>query len=846
MVHTSDVEAIPWLPFLCNHLIIRDMRFFGMQLCLLLLPALGWGQVQLTGRVTFQGNGQPIPGAEVALVELGQLAFTNQAGAYRLENVPPGTYTLRVSAQEYLTLVETIRMGDNDVTADFALVRTKAVTEEVIITATRASERTATTYAVLDQAAIERQNFGQDLPFLLDQLPSTVVTSDAGAGVGYTGLRIRGTDPTRTNVTINGIPLNDPESHGLFWVNLPDLSSSVDNIQVQRGVGTSTNGAAAFGASVNIQTDGLQHQPYAEVANSYGAFNTRKHTLNVGTGLIKDRFAIDARLSRIASDGWVDRAYSDLKSYFISAGYYGQRSLLKVLHFSGQEQTYQSWWGVPEALATGDAEGLEAHIARNFYSEAEIENLRTAGRQYNYYTYENEVDNYRQDHYQLHYALAPTSALNLNAALHYTRGRGYFEQYRPGDDLVNYGLNPLLIGGDTIRQSDFIRRRWLDNDFYGVTYAATYAPSDRWDLTLGGAWNRYDGDHFGEIIWAEFAGNLDIRDRYYESRGLKTDFTTYLKGTVNLLPQLILYGDLQVRQIDYRIGNMALDGPGRDNDQQLIEGQFDYFFFNPKAGLTWERSAHQQAYGSFSVGNREPVRSDFIDAPAGRIPLPETLYNWEAGYRLNYPRYALHINGYLMQYDNQLVLNGELNDVGASVRQNVADSYRLGFEIHGGAKLLPVLKLQANLALSRNRIALFEEILYDYGTGETVTEQHANTPIAFSPAVVGGLSLTYLPVQGLELDLISKYVGRQFLDNTGNPDRALAPFWRNDLRAQYTFTPVWAQSITLGLQVNNLLDIQYAPNGYTYSYLFNGDLTTENFLYPQAGRHLMANLVLKF
>ncbi|RMG58347.1 MAG: TonB-dependent receptor, partial [Bacteroidetes bacterium] len=789
----------------------------------LLLPGLAWGQVRFSGTVTLSGTGDPIPGAEVALVESGQLTFTNQAGAFRLDQVPAGRYTLRISAQGYLTLVDAIRVTDYNITTNYALTPTKTVTEEVLITATRASERTATTYSALSEEQIDKQNFGQDLPFLLDQMPSTVITSDAGAGVGYTGLRIRGTDPTRTNVTINGVPLNDPESHGLFWVNLPDLSSSVDNIQVQRGVGTSTNGAAAFGASINIQTDGLTHQPYTEVANSYGSFNTRKHTLNVGTGLIKERFALDARLSRIASDGWVDRATSDLKSYFISGGYYGKRSLLKLLHFAGQEETYQSWWGVPEALALGDAAGLEAHIARNFYTDAEIENLRRSGRQYNYYTYDKEVDNYRQDHYQLHYALNPLPGLNVNTALHYTRGRGYFEQYRPQDELADYGLPAAVVGGDTLETADIIRRRWLDNDFYGLTYALSYAPGQSWDLTLGGAWNRYDGDHFGTIIWAEtILPDLDIRDRYYESRGLKTDFTTYLKGSYNLSPQLVAYGDLQIRQIDYQIGNMALSGPGRDNDQQAIEGVYTYTFFNPKAGLTWTPNPHHQAYASFSVANREPVRSDFIDAPAGRIPQHETLHNWEAGYRLSQNRFALYANTYFMQYDNQLVLNGELNDVGASVRQNVADSYRLGVELQGGIELLPSLRLQANLALSQNRIAEFEEILYDYGTGAVITEVYTNTPIAFSPAVIAGGSLSYQPVTGLDISLISKYVGRQYLDNTGRESRSLAPFWRNDLRLLYSLEPIWAQEISLGLQVNNLLDIQYAPNGYTYSYLFNG------------------------
>ncbi|GAB4407921.1 MAG: TonB-dependent receptor [Bacteroidia bacterium] len=814
-----------------------------MQFLMLLLPVALSGQVSVHGSVTHKATGEPIPGAEIALLGPQQVVFTNQAGIFRFEDVAPGRQRIQVKAQDFLTYVQEIEVGKQDMQLGFRLIRSATVTDEVLITATRASERTATTYSQLDKAAIARRNFGQDLPILLDQVPGTVASSDAGAGVGYTGLRIRGTDATRTNVTINGVPLNDAESHGLFWVNLPDLASSAENIQVQRGVGTSTNGAGAFGASINIQTTALTYEPSVEAANSYGSFDTRKHTLQASTGLIEDRFAVDVRLSRIRSDGWVDRASSDLSSYFVSAGYYGKKSLVKLLHFAGREQTYQAWWGVPEALALGDAAGLEAHIARNGYTEAQIDNLRTAGRQYNYYTYDNEVDNYRQDHYQLHYSLQPNTRLYVNAALHYTAGRGYFEQYRADDDLAAYGLTAVVPGGDTLRNSDLIRRRWLDNDFYGLTYAASYQPVRRVQLTLGGAWNRYDGDHFGEIIWARWAGSSEIRDRYYESRGLKTDFNTYAKVNAEPLPGLLVYADMQVRKIGYTLGNPSLEGPGTDNDGQAIEGDFDYLFFNPKAGLTYLLSPRSHLYASWAVANREPVRSDFIDAPAGRTPLHETLYNWEAGYRLRQDRVSLSVNAYFMDYRNQLVLNGELNDVGAAVRQNVDASYRLGVEVAAQADPLPWLSLRGDVALSRNRIARFEEILYDYATGEVVTQVYEDTDIAFSPALVAGGGLDLRPLGSLLLSLNAKYVSDQYLDNTRNAARRLEAFLVGQLQASYSLYPVWAKELRIAVQVNNLFDAAYTPNGYTYSYLYAGEPTTENFLYPMAGRHYLLNLV---
>ncbi len=697
--------------------------------------------------------------------------------------------------------------------------------EEVLIQSTRATAQTATTYSDLKLAEIRKRNFGQDMPFVINQMPSVVVNSDAGTGIGYTGIRVRGSDPTRINVTVNGIPLNDSESHGVFWVNMPDFASSVNNIQLQRGVGTSTNGAAAFGASLNLQTSKIIPEPYAEINETVGSFQTTKHTLSAGTGLLKDKFSFDLRLSQLNSDGFVDRASADLRSFYASAAYLGKKSLLRLMAFSGHEVTYQSWWGLPEAKLDED-------------------------RTYNYYTYENEVDDYTQSHYQLHYSLQAMENLNLNASLHYTKGQGFFEQYREDDALANYKLPAVVLGDTAITSTDLIRRRWLDNDFYGVTYSVNYEPVTFLKLTLGGAWNQYDGDHFGEIIWARFASNSAIRDRYYESRGLKNDFNTYLKSLIGFSDKLTGYIDLQYRSINYQYGDSSLADAGTDNDLKAIFGQHDYHFFNPKLGLTYQINPAQQVYASYSVGNREPVRSDFIDAPEGRTPLHESLRNLEAGYRYTSGKLSLQANYYWMDYTNQLVLTGELNDVGAPIRVNVPDSYRMGIELDAQTELNSWFSLAANATFSQNKIKDFTEVIYQYDAAFTFTGvkniSYSDTDISFSPNVIAGLSLHFKPVKDLEISLLNKYVGRQYLDNTQQKSRSLDPFFVNNLRLLYTLETSWAKEVRIGLLINNLLNEQYEPNGYTYNYEYDGTLYVENFYYPQAGTNFMLNLGLRF
>lgn len=713
--------------------------------------------------------------------------------------------------------------------------------DDVIVYATRAKENTPTTYSEITREQIEKVNLGQDLPILLNLSPSLVTTSDAGAGVGYTGLRIRGSDATRINVTINGIPVNDSESHGVFWVNMPDLASSVDNIQIQRGVGTSTNGAAAFGATVNLQTNVPSQDAYAEVNNSFGSFNTRKHTLMYNTGLLNNKWSFESRLSKIASDGYIDRAESDLQSYFLSGGYYGKKTIVKALVFGGKEVTYQSWWGTPQAVLENDEAGIEAIISNNGYSEAQAQNIRTAGRTFNYYLYENEVDNYQQDHYQLHLSHSLSSDWTLNVAGHYTYGRGYFEQFREDDDFADYNLSNVTIGDSTITSTDLIRRRWLDNHFYGTTFSLNYLGKDL-DITLGGAWNKYDGDHFGEIIWAQYASNSEIRDRYYDNVGLKTDFNTYLKANYQL-SNLNLFADMQVRKVDY-------ETIGVDNDLRAIDTGDDYTFFNPKVGATYTLNESSNVYASFAIGNREPVRNDFVDAPGGVTPQHETLRNLEVGYRKFGQDFSFQANYYLMDYENQLVLTGELNDVGSNVRQNVPDSYRMGIELVGAYQFTNQLRWDANLTLSRNKIKNFTEVLYNYGENfdefNIEETRFTDTDISFSPNIISGSRLTYSPLEGFEAAILSKYVGKQFLDNTSNDARSIDAYFINDLGLSYDFSIESVKNVNVSLLVNNVLDVEYSSNGYTFGYAGGDYVVRENYFYPQAGRNFLLALNVRF
>jgi iron complex outermembrane recepter protein len=806
------------------------------------LSLSAWAQNVVRGYVKDSKTMEPLAGATLVLKETGRFTTTDERGFFQIGSLANGNYQAEIRFLGFKTSEVSIPVPQQGWLA-ILLDEDVIMTDEVIVSATRANEKSPTTFTTLSKVALQKQNFGQDLPFVLNWTPSMVTTSDAGSGVGYTGMRIRGSDATRINVTINGIPVNDSESQGVFWVNTPDLATSTQSVQVQRGVGTSTNGAAAFGATVNLQTNSRNDKPYADLINSVGSFNTWRNTVAFGSGLINNKFVFDGRLSQIYSDGFIDRASSNLKSYYLSGGYYGEKTMVKAIVFGGKEITYQSWYGVPESRLTNNTNAMLQTAAAEGWNQQQTDNLLNSdSRTFNAYLYPDQVDNYSQDHYQLHTSHRFSESVTTNAALHYTRGKGFYEEYRFDNDFEDYGLPDAMIGAETISSTDLVRRRWLDNYFYGLTYSLNYEKGNL-NSILGGGWNQYDCDHFGEITWAAVAGNVPKDYRYYFNNGLKTDFNIFWKNNYQLSEKLTAFIDLQYRGINYT-------AKGKENKQFDFEIQKQFHFFNPKLGLTYVLDARQQLYASYSIANREPVRDDFIDAPTGTTPKHETLRNIEAGWRLRKTNFTFNANYYLMDYTNQLVLTGAVNDVGASVRTNVDKSYRSGVELESSLRLSNKFTWGANLTLSQNKIRDFREIVYDYGTNfdeyNVVENKYQNSDISFSPNVIAGSIFSYAPVKGVEASLLTKYVGQQFMDNTSNENRKLDAYFINDLRLTYSLQPKFMREISFSLLVNNVLDVAYESNGYTWGYLGGATEYRQNYYYPQAGRNYMLMVALQF
>ncbi len=708
--------------------------------------------------------------------------------------------------------------------------------EAVIIKSTRASAKSPTTFENISKEAIEGNNTGQDLPYLMSMSPSVVVNSDAGTGIGYTSMRIRGTDLTRINVTINGIPYNDAESQGVFWVDLPDFVSSVDNIQIQRGVGTSTNGAAAFGASVNIQTLTTPTAPYGEVQTGAGSFNSFRNTVKAGTGLINDKWAFDTRLSKISSDGFIDRAASDLKSFFVSGGYFGKNTIVKANVFSGKERTYQSWYGVPKVRLENDLEGMQRYANHGLFTQEETDHMiQSDSRTYNYYTYDNEVDDYQQDHYQLIMSHQFNKQWLLNAALHYTHGEGFYEQKKENEMLGDYGITVDVNNHDT--PVELVRQKWLNNDFYGIVTSLNYQ-NILWDITIGGGYNEYDGDHYGKILWSEpIAVEKDYQ--WYFNNGLKKEFNTYAKAQYRISESLTAYADVQYRAVDYNMDGI------HDNLMDLTqEHHFD--FFNPKAGLRYKISDKNQVYGSVAVANREPGRNNFRDADPGEVPKHETLTDYELGFTHQGRNVRTSINVYYMDYLNQLVLTGAINNVGEPVMTNVEDSYRAGIEWSGGLRILKSLTWEANATFSKNRIKNFVSYTDNWDAGEQIETTHSSTHISFSPDIIAASQFEWKPSANLRLDLQTKYVGKQFIDNTSNDTRSIDPYLVNNLKIGWDIPSTIIKKATLGLQINNLLDAEYETNAWVYRYHYQDTDYMMSGYFPQAGRNYMVNLLLQF
>ena len=798
-------------------------------------------QHNLTIKTVDRDTQRPLQNASVSID--GQTSFTTKSdkdGLIKLYNIADGRHTVQVSFVGYQTSTQNLNIqGDMELTVqlDPKTIRT----EEVLVVSTRAKKNAPTTFKNISKDEITQNNFGQDIPYLLNQTPSVQISSDAGAGIGYTNMTIRGSDNQRINVTLNGIPLNDAESMGSFFVNLPDFASSTESIQVQRGIGTSTNGAGSFGASLNIQSNTLAEKPYAEFNNSFGSYNTWKNTVKFGSGLINDKFAFNARLSRISSDGYIERGASDLQSFYIDGGYYGKKHTLKGIVFWGKEKTYQAWNGVPEPLITGDRSRMDDYADYGLaISGTEKDRFMNAGRNYNLYTYKNQTDNYTQKHHQIHYTNILSDKLTLNAALHYTRGYGYYEEFRQADKLSKYGLPNVTIGKDTIKTTDLVRRRWLDNYFYGMTYSLNYKPNDQLELIWGGAYNQYSGKHYGEVIWAQYASTGFLDDKYYFGKSQKNDFSNFLKVDYKL-DKWILMADVQYRNVDYHMY-------GDDDKVKNYNYHPKFNFLNPKVGATFLLNDYANIYASYAFAQKEPVRKDFIEKNSKLPdPTPEKMQDIELGYRFTDTKFTIGLNGYGMFYRDQLIPTGEISDTGAPIRQNVKDSYRIGVEFDGAWNINKQLNWKATASFSKNRINNFEEIVKDIdGVSPDTKIFYPKTDIALSPNTIISSNFSYSPIETLTFSLLSKYVGQQYLDNSSAKERSISSYFVNNLLANYNFSALGVKDINLSLQVNNLLNEKYETNGYTFGWMEGDARKYYNFYFPQAPTNFMLGLNIKF
>jgi len=688
------------------------------------------------------------------------------------------------------TFFFTISMGAQNQVSDSTKVNALS---EVLLSAVRTNSKSPISFSNLRKQEITPRNLGQDLPILLNFLPSVVTTSDAGNGVGYTGIRVRGSDATRVNVTINGIPYNDSESHGTFWVNMPDFASSVESVQLQRGVGTSTNGSGAFGASLNLATDTFSEASSGEISNSYGSFGTRKHTVKFSTGLLNNNFEIAGRVSSINSDGYIDRATSDLKSYFIQGTYVGKTSLIRGLVFGGKEKTYQSWYGI-------DAQTLAVDRTFNyagFYTD------EFGSTQF----YDNQIDNYQQHHFQLHWNEKLGANWSSNLALHYTKGNGYFEEYLEDQSFLDYGLTPVQAESTT----DLVRRKWLDNDFAGTTFSVTYK-KDKIEALFGGSWNKYFGDHYGQVVWTKFLTTTNqLRNKYYENEAVKVDGTVFLKVNYQLFKKWNLFSDIQYRRVNY-----TADGV----QPNLVNDVFQ--FLNPKAGITYSLNKLNSFYFSYAKANREPNRTDYENGETKA----ENLDDYELGWRHERSKIKWNANFYLMQYQNQLVLTGELDEVGNPIRANIDNSYRLGLEMECGIQITKMLTYQGNLTWSENRI--------------NAKEAQADKQIAFSPSFISSSILRFHPSKSFSVSWLQKYVGEQYLNNIETAEGKLGSYVTHDLNLTLEFKPKSIfKSIQINALVNNVFDKDYISNGADYG---GGAI----FYYPQAGINFLSGVTLIF
>ncbi len=778
----------------------------------------------LTNAQTFTLNGkvvnknkEPLPGATILVKEENKGTSTDFDGKFRV-NFPEGKYTIQVSFIGYKSVSKEISLTKNDA-IEFVLSANSTVLEEVLVSAVRVKANAPVTHSNLSKKEIAKRNLGQDIPILLNYLPSVTTSSDAGAGIGYTYIRVRGSDGSRVNVTVNGIPYNDAESQGSFWVNMGDFASSTQSLQLQRGVGTSTNGAGAFGASLNILTDAISEEAGGEISNSFGSFGTRKHTAKFTTGKINEHFEFAGRLSNVYSDGYVDRAFTDLKSYFLQGSYTDENTLIKALAFGGKEYTYQAWFGLTAKELKED-------------------------RKQNPYTYDNETDNYQQDHYQLHWNEKLNKNWSTTIGLNYTRGKGYFEQFKGEESAADFNN---LIKED----SDVIVRRWLDNHFYVANFNATYK-NDGLEIIGGMSYSNYMNDHFGEVIWgSDLSDGTSIRDQYYFSDAKKTDYSSFIKTTYKVSNQLTAFVDIQGRFVTYKT-------KGLTSDRDAINVDANFNFFNPKLGFTYLPNNTNSFYASYAKANREPNRNDFEVGTTQH----ESLDDYELGWRLKNENIKLSTNVYYMNYKNQLVLTGALNDVGSPIRATSGKSYRLGLEVDADIRINDQFSIRPNIAISSNKNVDFNATI----NGDLVNL--GNTPISNSPDIIAGNAFVFQPLENLQLSLLSKYVGEQYMGNLGGVianepaviyneistnNEKLKSYFTSDFNVVYEVkTTKIFKAIVFSALINNIFNTKYVDRGYYYTYddtWSAADQTTTldgAGYYPQATRNFLVGVTLKF
>jgi len=784
----------------------------------------------LSGKVVDSEN-KPLTAATIQVLETKQATITDVDGEFLIK-LPKGIYTIQVSYVGFETSKKTINLSRNEEIL-FQLLEDLNVLEEISVRSVRVNAEAPITHSNLTRKDLEKRNLGQDIATQLKLLPNVVTNSDAGAGIGYTGFRVRGTGNQGINVTINGIPYNDAESATSFFVNLQDFTSSVENLQLQRGVGTSTNGSGAFGASLNILTDNVSEKASASISNSFGSFNTRRNNVKFSTGLLNDHFEISGRISQIKSDGYIDRASSNLKSYFLQGVYKDENTLIKFINFAGSEVTYQSWFGIDRATLALD---------RTFNPAGQ--RFDDAGNPEGFH--ENQVDDYKQDHFQFHWNQKINRNWSSSISLNYTYGRGFFEEYVDdwfsqniafdGESALSfYGLSDVTIGNQTITTSDIIRRRWLDNDFYVASANVNYKDS-KLDFISGLFYSKYIGDHFGEVTWARFASDSETGQRYYFGTGEKDEFSLFAKANYKLTDKFQVYLDLQGRFINY-------ETVGQNSDVADFIVDESYSFFNPKLGLSYRLNDGNQFYVSYARANREPNRTDFENGS----PRPEKLDDFELGWRHKSNFLDLNVNGFFMDYTDQLVQTGALDNVGAPIRANSGSSYRLGLEIEADVKLSEKFHILPNIAFSKNknRDFIFQR--------DAVFQNLGDTDISYSPNVVIGNTISYSPEKNINISLLTKYVGDQFLGNIESPLSKLDAFFVNDLNISYSWNTLdLVDSIEFSLLINNIFDEKYSSNGYFFT--FDDDFSNPGTVttiegagfYPQAGTNFLAGITLKF